>query len=148
MKKSVLNKFCEFEKKGGVFPLLPASFKYIGTYVSISAIVGLLLVYYLGDELRDFYKEVCMHFVLIGLFLLVLSRDKNEDERTNQLRYRAFAFAFVLGTGMLLILPFIHMLLHGFYQDILEWEYQSFFFIMASYLFYYLMYFNIFKKQL
>ncbi|WP_405377590.1 hypothetical protein [Nonlabens sp. Asnod3-A02] len=148
MKNSVLNKFCEFEKKGGVFPLLPTSFKWIGVGISISAIIGMLIVYYQGDELRLFYKDLCMHLVLIGLFILALSRDKHEDERTNQLRYRAFAFAFVLGTGMLLILPFINIILNSFYKDILEWEYQSFFFIMSSYLFYYLMYFNIFKKQL
>ncbi|AGC75409.1 hypothetical protein LX97_00107 [Nonlabens dokdonensis] len=148
MKSSALKKFCEFERKGGVFPLLPVSFKWIGIGIAVLAILGLMLTAYKGGDDIVFFKDLLMHMILIGLFILVLSRDKNEDERTNQLRYRAFAFAFVLGSAMLLLLPFIVIFRDGLRGKSLEWEFQSFFFIMSSYLFYYLMYFKIFKRQL
>lgn len=148
MRQSILKKFCEFEKKGGVFPLLPSSFKLIGIAISVIAILGMIFTYYYGDDHRIFFKDLLMHTILIGLFLIVISRDKNEDERIKNLRYRAFAFAFVLGTGLLLLLPFINLMINGLFEEVLEWEFQSFFFIMSSYLFYYLMYFQIFKKQL
>ncbi|EAS18806.1 hypothetical protein BBFL7_00626 [Flavobacteria bacterium BBFL7] len=150
MKSSILKKFCEFEKKGGVFPLLPAYFIWVGLTVCLLSILGLLLVHFQFENPVDFYKNLFMHFILIGLFIITLSRDKNEDERTLQLRYRAFGFAFVLGTFMLLLMPFAAMILDSINDRTpLEWEQdQSFFFIISSFLFYYLMYFQIFKKQL
>lgn len=148
MKSSVLKKFCEYEKKGGSSPLLPYQYRWVGLGICLIAIVGLLFISMQEIEPSSFYKDLSMHTVLIGLFLLVISRDKNEDERTKQLRYRAFAFSFVLGTVMLLILPFIVILKNSIIGKALEWEFQSFFFIMSSYLFYYLMYFQIFKRQL
>jgi len=148
MKKSMSKKFCEFERKGGVFPLLPVSFKFIGIGIAVLAIVAMIITYYLDSTHKIFFKDLFMHLILIGLFFICISRDKNEDERVKGLRYRAFAFAFVLGTGILMLLPFINLLLSGLFDQVLEWEFQSFFFIMSSYLFYYLMYFQTFKRQL
>jgi hypothetical protein len=150
MKSSVLKKFCEFEKKGGAFPLISYQFKWIGSIIAITAVAALLSVKIFDISLAAFYKQLFMHVVLIGLFIIVIAKDKDEDERINKLRYRAFAFAFVLGTAMILLMPLAAMFLDALAGRLpLEWEQdQSVFFIMSSFLFYYLMYFQIFKRQL
>lgn len=149
MKKSLKQQLCDIDKKGMVFPLLPSSFKWIGILISILAIVIMFLVKYNELEQMELYKDIMMHIILIGLFVMVLAREKNEDERVQQLRYRAFAFSFVLITFILLLMPFISILLDGLTDKLpLEWEQQNFFFIMSYYLFFYLAYFQIFKRSL
>ncbi|KEZ93016.1 hypothetical protein [Nonlabens ulvanivorans] len=150
MKNSVLKRFCELEKKGGAFPLLPASFLWIGIGVCVLSILTMTIVALQAGDHVLFFKELCMHFILVGLFMMTLAKDKNEDERIKRLRYRAFAFAFVLGTFTLLMMRIVVVTINSIKDELpQEWEYnQSFFFIISSYLFYYLMYFQIFKKQL
>jgi hypothetical protein len=150
MKTNFLKNFCEYEKKGGAFPLISYKFKWIGFTIAITAVAALLSVKIFDISQAAFYKQLFMHVILIGLFIIVIAKDKDEDERINKLRYRAFAFAFVLGTAMILLMPFVSMFLDALTGKFsLEWEQdQSIFFIMSSFLFYYLMYFQIFKRQL
>lgn len=150
MKDGFLKRFCEYEKKGGSFPLLSYRLKWVGFGICLTAIVGLLFIALQEIDHTSFYKELLMHIILIGLLFIVLAREKNEDERIHNLRYRAFAFAFILGTVMLLLMPLAAIVLDTIAGRLpLEWEQdQSFFFIISSYLFYYLMYFQIFKRQL
>ncbi len=140
------------EKKGGAFPLLPASFLWIGIGLCILSILTMTIVALQAGDHALFFKELCMHFILVGLFMMTLAKDKHEDERIKRLRYRAFAFAFafVLGTFTLLMMRIVVVTINSIKDELpQEWEYnQSFFFIISSYLFYYLMYFQIFKKQL
>jgi len=149
MKKSFKQRLCDTDKKGMIFPLLPSSFKWIGILIAVLAIVAMLLVRYSGVEQMEFYKDMAKHVILIGLFLIVLTREKEEDERIVQLRYRAFAFSFVLMTITLLLIPFIIILFDSLMGNFpLEWENQSIFFIMTYYLSMYLTYFQSFKKSL
>jgi membrane protein implicated in regulation of membrane protease activity len=150
MKIDFLNNLCEYEKKGGVFPLIPYTFKWIGVIIAMAAAGILLAVKIVDLPQGEFYKQLLMHVILIGLFLFVIAKEKNEDERILKLRYRAFAFAFVLGTVMILLMPLAATALDAIAHRLpLEWEQdQSIFFIMSSFLFYYLMYFQIFKRQL
>ncbi|GAK94491.1 hypothetical protein JCM19298_64 [Nonlabens ulvanivorans] len=150
MKNSILKKLCEFDKKGLVFPLLPASILWIGIGVCTFSILTMTIVAAQAGDHALFFKELCMHFILVGLFMMTLAKDKHEDERIKRLRYRAFAFAFVLGTFTLLMMRIVVVTINSIKDELpQEWEYnQSFFFIISSYLFYYLMYFQVFKKQL
>jgi hypothetical protein len=150
IKSAGLKNFCEFEKKGGAFPLVSYKFKWIGSMIAITAVAALLSIKIVDILQAAFYKQLFMRVVLIGLFIVVIAKDKNEDERINKLRYRAFAFVFVLGTAMILLMPLAAMFLDALAGRLpLEWEQdQSVFFIMSSFLFYYLMYFQIFKRQL
>lgn len=150
MKTDFLKRFCEYEKKGGAFPLISYPFKWIGLIIAITAIATLLSVKIFDISQAEFYKQLFMHVILIGLFVIVIAKDKYEDERINKLRYRAFAFAFVLGTVVVLLMPLAVIFLDALTGNLpLEWEQdQSIFFIMSSFLFYYLMYFQIFKRQL
>lgn len=150
MRSNFLKNFCEFEKKGGTFPLISYQFKWIGWAIAISAVAALISAKILDSSQAAFYKQLFMHALLIGLFMIVITKDKDEDERINELRYRAFSFAFVLGTAMVLLMPLAAMVLDALAGRLpLEWEQdQSIFFIMSSFLFYYLMYFQIFKRQL
>ncbi|WP_438961379.1 hypothetical protein [Nonlabens sp.] len=150
MKSTVFKKFCEFEKKGGVFPLLPSFFLWIGLSICVISIVAMIFTATQSVKNPGFYKDFFMHLILIGLFMITLVKDKNEDERIKKLRYRAFAFAFVLGTFTFLLMPFAILIKDVLLNEsVIEWgRDQSFFFIISSYLFYYLMYFQIFKRQL
>lgn len=150
MKTNFLKNFCEYEKKGGAFPLISYKFKWVGFLIAIIAVAVLLSIKIFDVLPADFYKQLFMHILLIGLFIVVISKDKNEDERIDKLRYRAFAFAFVLGVAMILLMPLAALFLDTLTSRLpLEWEQdQSIFFVMSSFLFYYLMYFQLFKRQL
>jgi len=66
------------------------------------------------------------------------------------LRYRAFAFAFVLGTAMILLMPLAAMCLDALAGKLpLEWEQdQSIFFHHVFFLVLLFDVFSIFKRQL
>lgn len=123
MKNSVLKRFCELEKKGGAFPLLPASFLWIGIGVCILSILTMTIVALQAGDHVLFFKELCMHFILVGLFMMTLAKDKNEDERIKRLRYRAFAFAFVLGTFTLLMMRIVIVTINSIKDELpQEWN--------------------------
>lgn len=123
MKNSILKKLCEFDKKGLVFPLLPASILWIGIGVCTFSILTMTIVAAQAGDHALFFKELCMHFILVGLFMMTLAKDKHEDERIKRLRYRAFAFAFVLGTFTLLMMRIVVVTINSIKDELpQEWN--------------------------
>ena len=82
---------------------LPYSFKLIG--------IGLFGISFIAWFLLEAHKEwrlLAESLVLIGLLLVTVSRGREEDEYTLQLRARAFTYAFVVGVIYSVIQPLIN----------------------------------------
>ena len=135
------------EKTKKVLPLFPNYFKKIGLGIILLNIIFLVLVkLYLRDlDLFQNYKSeikiLSFDILLIGIFIICLSEDKVEDERTLVLRTQSMAMAFLFGIGTTLIGPFISIL----FNDPIEFEEsKSVIFLM---LFTYLVFFIGRKKS-
>ncbi|MEO9954544.1 hypothetical protein [Nonlabens sp.] len=150
MEKSFKQKFCDFDKRGLVFPLIATRYKYIGLAISAISVIGLLSFKLLEIASLDLWSGVFKSFILSGLIITMLSKEKLEDERIKNLRFRAFAFAFLLAVVMIVFMPFAALLIDSVIGRFpLVWEQdQSVFYIISTMIFFQMMYFNIFKRQL
>ena len=79
---------------------LPRPFKFVG-YALPVVFFGVMLILRavdasiiapLKDKPQYFFATICF-----GLLIVILSRDKIEDERTNQIRLNCFTLAFLFG---------------------------------------------------
>lgn len=60
---------------------------------------------------KEIVKTIVKSVFLISLLLLVITRNKIEDELTLKIRLKAFAFSFIYGVIIVIIEPFIYLLL-------------------------------------
>ncbi|MEM1220211.1 MAG: hypothetical protein AAGH79_14920 [Bacteroidota bacterium] len=82
---------------------LPFSFKLLGMGLfTISFIAWFFL------EAHTDWRLLAESFVLIGLLLIAVSRGREEDEYTLQLRARAFTYAFIVGVLYSVIQPLVN----------------------------------------
>ncbi|NOY47122.1 MAG: hypothetical protein GXO84_02735 [Chlorobi bacterium] len=85
---------------------LPNKFKTVGVIVliaSISTLIGLRFVEGEPEILRDIIEKS----ILVGLLLISVSRDKEEDELTVKLRSQSYAMAFIFGVFYALTQPYV-----------------------------------------
>ena len=94
---------------------LPHSFKRIGIAISVLALVLVLASSTLFES--TFHKEMTKYLLLLGMLIIVLAKEKIEDERIAQLRLQAFRFAFVFGVVMTLLQPFVDLFVDLFLED-------------------------------
>lgn len=94
--------------------LLPYYWKWIA---SALLIVALLL---LGLSAMDILSEgfagvkfVAKDIALLALVLLAITRDKDEDEMTIQIRLSAFTASFIYGCGFVILFPLVDLLIGG-----------------------------------
>ena len=94
--------------------LLPINFKKVA--FGIMLISALLVVLSISKSLpidKEIIKTVAKSGFLISLLLLVITRNKIEDELTLRIRLKAFAASFIFGVVMVIIEPFINLLFDG-----------------------------------
>lgn len=86
--------------------LLPNYFKKIGLVVAILPIILFIILrltnILLGDNV-EYYRDIMMNTILLGMFLIAFSKEKVEDEMIRSIRYKAFASALVFGVAFTLI---------------------------------------------
>lgn len=86
---------------------LPNSFKPIGGIIlAISILLGIITT--AGGYATPFLKTTVFNGVIIGMLLISVSKDKEEDEYTIQLKARSYALAFVCGILYAIIQPYIN----------------------------------------
>ena len=86
---------------------LPHQFLKIGGFIIIAAIATMFIRAFVleGDQLL--IKELAKKTLLIGLLIMSVARDKEEDELTVKLRLTSYALAFVIGVIYALVMPFV-----------------------------------------
>ena len=100
---------CESSKIEKLLKLqLPNGFKKIGFTIAILSLLGVFLnKYTLKAELLPDYLR---YMIVVGLLLVVLSRDKIEDEFIQKLRLHSFLIAFVWAVGYAMFVPIMHLI--------------------------------------
>lgn len=78
-----------------LFILLPKYFKIIGALVSFGSIITLLIINNISYDFEriNLINEILYYLILLGLIFVSFSKDKYEDERIANLRFRSFSFA-------------------------------------------------------
>ena len=99
---------CERERlrKWGKFRL-PHVFMTIGISVALLCVITMFLRSFLLDGDTEWLKELSKKGLLVGMLLMSLSKDKEEDELTISLRMQSYSIAFVAGVVYALVMPFI-----------------------------------------
>jgi len=85
---------------------LPNSYNKLGIAITAVAFLALLVLGFIENEpeiLRDLIKKL----ILVGLLVVSISKDKEEDELTQKLKTQSYTMAFVFGVLYAVIQPYI-----------------------------------------
>lgn len=94
--------------------LLPSKFKFIGIALILGVIIFAILYKFVlatnTTATSGSFKIFMTNGIILGLLMLVCSRDKEEDEMTIAIRLQAMSWSFLWGALYIIIMPFIDML--------------------------------------
>ncbi|MGZ5246983.1 MAG: hypothetical protein ACXWV5_08100 [Flavitalea sp.] len=96
-----------------VIPLFPNYFKKIGIGILVLFFVP-ALIFKLTDnqfylEYKQIFRQLTTSVFILGLFLIVWSKEKAENQFTQMLRYRALALTFLIAVFHVLLSPVIDL---------------------------------------
>jgi len=88
---------------------LPHKFMSIGIAIAAVSIITMFIRAFVleGDTL--WLKELAKKGLLVGMLIMSISRDREEDEKTMLLRSQSYAIAFVVGVVYALVMPYIEL---------------------------------------
>ncbi len=122
--------------------LLPVKFKYAGYVIACLAFLAAALINLTGlidnFEKSSFLSTAIRCLIVVGLFLVAVSRDKVEDELVGLIRLKAFELSFRWGVLYVIVDSILPMAGIG----------MSGFSLVFSMLILYLLVFNSKKKQM
>ncbi|MFA7115851.1 MAG: hypothetical protein WC140_01260 [Bacteroidales bacterium] len=123
--------------------LLPTNFKKVAFGIMLlSALFVILYIFKIITIDKDMVKTISKSGFLISLLLLVITRNKIEDELTLKIRLKAFSASSIYGVGVVILEPFINLLFDGsFLSDMGVTE-----LLISMFFFYFIMMF-IMKKN-
>ena len=106
------NSFVECERKGLnklINFRLPYFFYKVGMVIVGASIVMMFVRAFALDGDQEILKEVLQKGILIGMLLMSIARDKDEDEMVVKLRMQSYTYAFIAGVLYALIMPFVDL---------------------------------------
>ena len=116
-----LNKFINFR--------LPHSFYKLGMIIVGASIVMMFVRAFALEGDYNILKEVLKKVLLIGMLLMSIARDKEEDELILKLRMQSYTYAFVTGVIYALVMPYVDFgvsnIVHGggeVYKDLGDFQ--------------------------
>lgn len=86
---------------------LPHSFLRVGVVVAIASIAVMFFRAFVMEGDTEWLKEITKKTLLVGMLIMSLSRDKEEDEMVIALRMQSYAIAFVVGVIYALVMPYV-----------------------------------------
>lgn len=105
-------KLCEGEERRIIWLInfkLPNYWKKIGWGI-LALSFALILVSRYIDVNQFIFKSILKNTALVGLLIVTISKEKIEDELIENLRSKAFSFAFIIGVIYVLVQPLINYL--------------------------------------
>ncbi len=88
---------------------LPHKFMSIGIAVVLLSIIMMFVRAFLMEGDTEWLKVVLHKGLLVGMLLMSISKDKQEDEMTITLRSQSYAIAFVVGVVYALVMPYVEL---------------------------------------
>ena len=86
---------------------LPHKFMTIGIAVSALSIIMMFVRAFIMEGDTEWLKVLLQKSLLIGMLIMSISKDKEEDEMTIALRSQSYAIAFVIGVVYALVMPYV-----------------------------------------
>lgn len=126
---------------------LPNYWKKIGWTLFIISLGTLLSTKFFDGDL-EFLKEALKRVVLVSLFIVVLSKEKFEDERILYSRAKAFSITFLLTALYILVQPIANFIVGtALGEEIGLFDELGDFTILWMMLVVYLLFYSILKKK-
>ena len=126
------NNFIECERKGLnklINFRLPYYFYKLGRAIIGVSIVMMFVRAFALDGDQEVLKEVLKKMLLVGMLLMSIAKDKDEDELIVKLRMQSYTYAFVIGVIYALVMPYVDLgvsnLVHGggeVYKDLGDFQ--------------------------
>lgn len=88
---------------------LPHRFMTIGIAIAALSIIMMFVRAFAMEGETEWLKHLLQKILLIGMLLMSISKDKQEDEMTITLRAQSYAIAFVIGVVYALIMPYVEL---------------------------------------
>ena len=92
--------------------LLPSSFKIVGSVLAVLAVILIVCLKVSGAGVSLAVVRGLIAAVLLGLLLLALSREKQEDEMVVRIRYVSIMHAFVVAVFIAIVVPLVGLLMN------------------------------------
>src|SRR6478609_570890 len=109
-------------KKDTLGLMLPNYFKKVGIAVIALTVLAVVVIKLSGLQLSvrqlELAPTMMLNFIIVGLLFITLSRDKEEDEMTLVLRWKAMAWAFLTGSMYIIVLPIVNFIMQNPYTPI------------------------------
>ncbi len=86
---------------------LPRRFMTIGIVICVATLLLMVFRKTLFGEESLLIRDVLQKSLLIGMLIMSITRDREEDEMTIQLRMQSYAWAFITGVIYALIMPYV-----------------------------------------
>tara|TARA_R110000868_G_scaffold18760_4_gene81872 strand:+ start:152 stop:493 length:342 start_codon:yes stop_codon:yes gene_type:complete len=67
--------------------------------------------YFIDEKFHELFERVVLSFMVVGMLIVSISREKIEDELTSKIRLQSYYYAGLVTVIVYLILPFIHFIL-------------------------------------
>jgi len=88
---------------------LPHKFMTIGIAIAAISIITMFVRAFVLEGDTEWLKELAKKGLLVGMLIMSLSKDKEEDEMTMSLRSQSYAIAFVVGVVYALVMPYVEL---------------------------------------
>jgi len=99
---------CEQKRFGKLINFrLHSKFMNVGIAIAAMSIVLMVVRAYVIEGDSNWLKLLLQKALLIGLLVMSISKDKEEDEMTISLRSQSYAIAFVIGVVYALLMPYV-----------------------------------------
>lgn len=86
---------------------LPYNFLKIGVAIALVSVAIMFFRAFVMEGDTEWLKAITKKTLLIGMLMMSLSRDKEEDEMTIALHMQSYAIAFVVGVVYALVMPYV-----------------------------------------
>ena len=126
---------------------LPYYWKKIGLYGFAVLFLGLLATKFFESDL-EVLKEILKKASLVFLFVIVISRERIEDERVQNMRSQSFSFSFLAAVLYTILQPLVNYLVFAIVKpekaEVVDLgDFQILWFMLVVYL----MFFYVLKKR-
>ena len=86
---------------------LPHTFMKVGIAIAALSILMMFVRAFAMDGDTAWLKLLLQKTLLVGMLLMSVSRDKEEDELTVKLRMQSYSWAFIIGVVYALVMPYV-----------------------------------------
>ena len=99
---------CEQKRFGKLVNFrLPSKFMNVGIAIGALSIVMMFVRAFALEGEAEWLKLLLQKTLLIGMLIMSISKDKEEDEMIITLRSQSYAIAFVIGVVYALVMPYV-----------------------------------------